>query len=57
MEINFDDLPKVEFNWRPKYPKSPAKIEPAVKSKKFTARRRMIELQRDLEAIDKEFAL
>ena len=57
MELNLDELPKVEFNWRPKCPKSPAKIESPVKSKKFTARRRMVELQRDLEAIEKEFSL
>ncbi len=57
MEINFDDLPKVEFNWRPKHPKPPSRIEPSEKSKRFTARRRMIELQRDLNRIEREFAL
>ena len=57
MEINFDDLPKVEFNWRPKCPKPPSRIEPSAKSKQFTARRRMVELQRDLNRIEREFAL
>lgn len=57
MEINFDDLPKVEFNWRPKHPKPPSRIEPSAKSKQFTARRRMVELQRDLNRIEREYQL
>ena len=57
MEINFDDLPKVEFNWRPKCPKPPSRIEPSEKSKRFTARRRMVELQRDLNRIEREYQL
>ena len=57
MNLNLDELPRVEFNWRPKCQKPPSRTEPSGKAKKFTARRRMIELQRDLEAIDKEFAL
>lgn len=57
MEINFDDLPKVEFNWRPKCPKPPSRMEPSGKAKKFTARRRMIELQNELKRIDREYQL
>ena len=57
MEINFDDLPKVEFNWRPKHPKPPSRMEPSGKAKKFTARRRMIELQNELKRIDREYQL
>ena len=57
MEINFDDLPKVEFNWRPRCPKPPLRIEPSAKSKQFTARRRMVELQRDLNRIEREYQL
>lgn len=57
MEINFYDLPKVEFNWRPKHPKPPSRMEPSGKAKKFTARRRMIELQNELKRIDREYQL
>ena len=57
MNLNLDELPRVEFNWRPKYPKQPSRVEPSKKSKQFTARRRMIELQHDLQRIEREFQL
>ncbi len=57
MEINFDELPRAEFNWRPKRPATPAPIPSSAKSKQFTARRRMIELQHDLNRIEREYQL
>lgn len=57
MNLNLDELPRVEFNWRPKCPKPPSRIEPSAKSKRFTARRRMIELQHDLNRIEREYQL